>query len=75
MSHHTHTPASGRPLPHTTYIEAVSGALTAAKLAPVERWIDCSEARGSYCHLSAVLVLDPSGTCDTGTGDVPASTP
>ncbi|MFF9270446.1 hypothetical protein [Streptomyces rochei] len=64
-----------RSLPHDPYIEAVTDALTAAGLTPVEQWADDGETKGTYCHLTAVLSLDPSGTHDQDDEEVPAGTP
>jgi hypothetical protein len=52
-----------RTLPQDPYITAVCDALTAAGLEPTDytRTDDC-ETRGTYCHLNAVITLDPSGT-------------
>lgn len=50
-------------LPHDPYIEAIGDALTTAGLAPTDyTFTEDSETRGTYCYLSAVITLDPSGT-------------
>ncbi|MEV2203718.1 hypothetical protein AB0E11_27680 [Streptomyces fradiae] len=62
-------------LPHDPYITAVVEAFTAAGLEPTEHWTDDGETKGTYCHLNAVITLDPSGTHDLDDEDVPAGTP
>ncbi|PZT70173.1 hypothetical protein DN402_31640 [Streptomyces sp. SW4] len=64
-----------RTLPHDPYIEAVTDALTAAGLEPTEQWTDDGETKGVYCHLNAVITLDPSGTTDLAREDIPVGTP
>ncbi|MFD4264051.1 hypothetical protein ACFWR9_42215 [Streptomyces sp. NPDC058534] len=61
-------------LPHDDYIEAVTAALTAAGLRPAEHWTSDGETKGMYCHLNAVITLDPSGTYDVDDEDVPTGT-
>ncbi|MEV8552575.1 hypothetical protein AB0L04_22500 [Streptomyces glaucescens] len=52
-----------RQLPQDPYIEAIGDALTTAGLAPTDyTFTEDSESRGTYCYLSAVITLDPSGT-------------
>jgi hypothetical protein len=57
-------------LPHDDYIEAIGEALTAAGLEPTDHsWTEDCETRGTYCYLSAVITLDPSGTIASGDED------
>lgn len=65
-----------RTLPHDSYIEAISDALTKAGLEPTDHsWTDDSESQGTYCYLNAVITLDPSGTVGMWREDIPAGTP
>lgn len=65
---------SNRTLPHDLYISQVTDALTAAGLKPVEYWTSDGETKGVYCHLNAVITLDPGGTYELDDEDVPADT-
>lgn len=62
-------------LPHAPYITTITDALTAASLEPAEWWVDDAETRGTYCHLNAVITLDPSGTIASGDEDARDATP
>lgn len=64
-----------RTLPHDAYITAITDALSLALLTPVEYWTSDGETRGVYCHLNAVITLDPSGTYELDDEDIPAGTP
>lgn len=64
-----------RTLPHDDYITAVIDALTAAGLAPAEHWTSDGETKGTYCHLNAVITLDPSNARDLDDEETPAGTP
>lgn len=61
-------------LPHDAYIARVTDALTEAGLDPTEHWTSDDETKGMYCHLAAVITLDPSGTDDLPDEEVPAGT-
>ncbi len=63
-----------RTLPHDPYIEAVTDALTAAGLKPAEHWTSDGETKGTYCHLNAIITLDPSNARDLADDEVPAGT-
>lgn len=64
-----------RTLPHDPYIEAVTEALTTAGFTPTEQWTDGGETKGMYCHLNAVITLDPSGVLDLDDDEIPVRTP
>ncbi|MFD5050861.1 hypothetical protein ACFWMH_10520 [Streptomyces tendae] len=64
-----------RTLPHAPYIEAVIDTLTAAGLTPAEHWTSDGETKGMYCHLNAVITLDPSNTRELDDGEIAAGTP
>lgn len=61
-----------RTLPHDAYITAVCAALTAAGLGlsdhGADTWTDDGET------LTAVITLDPDGTTDLDSGDIPTGT-
>lgn len=63
-----------RQLPQDPYIEAVCEALTAAGLEPTEHWTSDGETKGSYCHLDAIISLDPSNVDGLADDEVPAGT-
>ncbi|MFI1734025.1 hypothetical protein ACH40E_33395 [Streptomyces acidicola] len=62
-------------LPHDAYIKAVTDALSLDRLTPTEYWTSDGETKGQYCHLNAVITLDPSGTYELDDEDVPTGTP
>ncbi|MYU22919.1 hypothetical protein [Streptomyces sp. SID8352] len=65
-----------RTLPHDPYFTAVCDALTAAgQELTAHCWTDDGETRGTYCYLTAVITLDPSGTAGEWREDIPAGTP
>ncbi|QKV93887.1 hypothetical protein HUT19_20735 [Streptomyces sp. NA02950] len=49
-------------LPQNPYITAVSDALTAAGFPVADDWTSEAETFGVYCHLNAVITLDPDIT-------------
>ncbi|MFF7365635.1 hypothetical protein [Streptomyces sp. NPDC008125] len=62
------------PMPHDNYVTTILAALRAAGLPPAGSWSSNAETVGTYCHLTAVITLDPSSTQDTDPDDVPAHT-
>lgn len=60
-----------RKLPHDDYIAAVTTALENASLGLTEYHTEDCEARTLWCHLSAVITLDPDGVMDMDAEHVP----
>lgn len=65
-----------RALPHDSYINAVCDALTDAGIELTDHCFTTdTETRGTYCHLSAVITADPSGTITSGSEDATGAWP
>lgn len=64
MTNYTH--------PQDPYITAITDALTAVGLPTGDTWTSDAETIGMYCHLSAVVTLDPDRTADLDHEDIPA---